>query len=157
MNNMEKEINTIIMREIGLEVGSCDRIYDQDTGAEIRINGMNVIQPSGYCGQQDIGFDPYNNRKMMNYLFSYFTQKHADETGVEVTAFYNVGSGPDTCIECRLSNNEVIRSRPYVRDSLKYTDLIMQLNGDQSEDLSEYDKLPDKKSVKPVRKRGNKK
>lgn len=156
MNDMEKKINGIIMREVGLEVGAYNKIYDQDTGAQIQINGMNVVQPGSYCGHQDVEFDPYNDKKMMSKVFSYFAEKQAEETGVGVVAFYNVGRGQDCHIECRLSNNEVIKSRPYARDSLKYTDLIMQLNGDQPEDLSEYDQLPDRKTVKG-RNRGGKK
>lgn len=146
MNDMEKRINSIIMREIGLEVGSCNRIYDQDTGAQLQIDGMGIVQPGSYCGHQDVVFDPYNDKKMMSKLFCYFAQKQADETGVGVTAFYNVGRGQDMHVECRLSNNEILKSRPYYRDSLKYTDLIMQMNGDQPEDLSEFDQLPDNKN-----------
>ena len=42
-------------------------------------------------------------------------------------------------VECRLSDNQIIRSGAYSKDSLRYADLIMRLNGRDDVDLSEYD------------------
>lgn len=156
MENLDKEINTLIMREIGLEVGHNHRIYDQDTGMEIKINGMDVVAPGYYGGRQSIEFDPHNNRKLMGHLFGYFLEKHSDETDEDIIAYYNVDSGSNGRVECRTSNNEVIKSQSYLRDSLKYTDIIMQLNGEtDTTELKKYDVPPVKVSVKPAyRKRG---
>ena len=69
--------------------------------------------------------------------------KQTDETGVEVTAYYNV----DNCIECRMADNTIIKSDAYQRDSLKYLDIIMQINGGK-EDLKPYDTKAEKPTVK---------
>ena len=148
MNNSDIEINNLIMREIGLEVGPRNRIYDQDTGMEIRINGMDVVAPGCYGGRQSIEFDPYNNKKMMNQFFSYFLDKRSEETDIDVLAYYNVGNGEKSQVECRMSNNEKISSGKYIRDSLKYTDLMIQLNGDVPQDLSKYDSPIEYNTVK---------
>lgn len=137
MDAKEMAINNIIMQEIGLEVGPRKRLFDQDTGAAIRINDMDVVAPGCYGGKRAIEFDPYNNRKMMNQLFAYFMEKQAEETGNELVTYYNIGDR----IECRMRDNRLIRSRPYIRDSLKYADIIIQLNGGSTEELSAYDQL----------------
>lgn len=156
MNINDKEINTLIMQEIGLEVGPRQRVYDQDTGAAIRINGMDIVAPGCNGGRQAVEFDPYNNRKMMGQLFSHFLEKYAEETDVDCQTFYNVDSGTNGKVQCRLSDNTILTSKPYQRDSLKYMDIIMQLNGDASPDLEKYDVLPDKETVKKPQKRGSK-
>ena len=137
MNTNDLEINNLIMREIGLEIGPRQRIFDQDTGVEIKINGMDVMAPGCYGGRQSIEFDPHNNKKMMNHLFGYFLEKRAEETDVDVLTYYNVDK--ENRVECKLSNNETIVSGSYVKDSLKYADIIIQLNGDTPPDLSKYD------------------
>ena len=154
MTELDKEVNNLIMQEIGLEVGRDQRIYDQDTGSSIRINGMDVIAPGCYAGHKAVEFDPHNNRKMMNQLFGYFLNKYSDETDIDVLSYYNVNTLDGEKIECKMSDNSTIRSKPYKRDSLKYTDIIMQLNGDNSEDLNKYDQIPNTKTVKGRTKRG---
>lgn len=143
MNDTDKNVNMLFMREIGLEVRKGQRIYDQDTGLPVTINGMSIVAPGFYGGRRSIEFDPYNNRKLMGQLFGYFMDKQSDETGVEVTAYYNV----DNHIECRMADNEIIKSKPYQRDSLKYLDIIMQINGGR-EDLSSYDIKAENPAVK---------
>ena len=147
MTEMEKEINTIIMQEIGLEVGKNNIICDQDTGDALKINGMDIVAPGCYGGKQSIEFDPYNNRKMMGQLFGHFLGKYSDETGVDVLSYYNVDSGVDMKVECRMSNDSIVSSKSYGRDSLKYTDIIMQLNGGEA-DLSKYDIPQTKETIR---------
>lgn len=148
MNASDKEINTIIMQEIGLEVGENNRIYDQDTGVKITINNMDVIAPGNYCDKQSIEFDPHNNRKLMSQLFGYFLDKHSEETDIDILAYYNVDDGKNGYIECRMSNNELISSKSYQRDSLKYTDIIMRLNGETNTDeLEKFDTPMERKSI----------
>lgn len=149
MNNLDKEINMLIMQEIGLEVGDRNRIFDQDTGLELKINGMDVTAP-GYQERQAMEFDPYNNRKMMNQLFGYFLDKHSDETDIDVISYFDVPHDKDTsCVTCRMSDNSTITSNPYKRDSLKYTDLIIQLNGGEVEGLDKFDIMAINPSIKP--------
>lgn len=150
MTDIEREINMLIMQEIGLEIRNDQKLYDQDTGDAIKVNGMDVMAPGCYGGRHAIEFDPYNNRKMMGQMFGYFLDKYSDETGVDALSYYNVDSGEDGRVECKMSDNELISSKPYTRDSLKYTDIIMQLNGGGT-DLSKYDIPQTKETVKRKR------
>ena len=156
MNPFDVEINNLIMREIGLEVGPKNKIYDQDTGCSIAIDGVEVTAPSCYTGRRTIEFDPYNNKKMMSQFFSYFTSKVEDEGGASVVAFYDIpgSSNNKRAIECKMSNDTILRSNSYSRDSLKYVDLIMQMNGDDPSVLARYDCYPDGKKS-PPNKKGN--
>lgn len=152
MTDAEREINMLIMQEIGLEVRQNQRIYDQDTGDAIRLNGMDIVAPGCYGGRQAIEFDPFNNRKMMGQMFGYFLEKYSDETDVDVLSYYNVDAGANGRVECKMSDNTMITSKPYARDSLKYTDIIMQLNGEGDTDLSKYDIPQVKETVKRKKK-----
>lgn len=153
MTELDREINTIIMQEIGLEIGRNNKIYDQDTGDAIRMNDMDLVAPGFYGGRHAIEFDPHNNKKMMGQLFGYFLNKYADESGVEIPSYHNIDdkSKDSGFIECLIDEDGTlnpIRSKAYKRDSLKYTDIIMQLNGDNSVDLSKYDQDVVKPTVK---------
>lgn len=158
MTDNEKKINDIIMQEIGLGVGPAKKIYDQDTGMILQVNGLDLVAPGYYRDKRTIEFDPYNNRKMMNYLFGHFIQKYYDETDIEMIAFYNMdGNDPNLGkIKCTMSDNSNITSREYQRDSLKYTDIIIQLNGGDSGYLKEYDTPVENKSIKKKLPKGGK-
>lgn len=138
MNQKDLEINNLIMQEIGLEIGIGNKIIDQDTGAALAFKGMTVIAP-GCFSHNAIEFDPHNNKKMMSNLFGYFLDKHSEESDVDVLAYYNVDHGNKSAIECKLSNQTCITSKPYTRDSLKYADIIIQLNGGTAPDFDQYD------------------
>lgn len=156
MENIDKQFNMIAMRELGFDIGPLNRLIDQDTGEPVVMNGIPVVAPGCYVGAQCIEFDPYNNRKMMTILFSYFAEKHEAETGVRVMVFAqnNFNDGYSN-IECRMSDNSIIKSKMYKRDSLRYLDLMMQMNDGpgNSEDLSMFDGYPDKPGVKKKTKR----
>lgn len=149
MNQLDTEINTIIMQELGLEVGIGNRIVDQDTGGTIRFRGKDVMAPGFYNGRS-VEFDPINNGKMMNSLFDRFLETHSEQSDVYVSTFYSIDDS--NCIECRMSDQTSIRSGSYDREGLKYADIIIQLNGGRSSDLSKYDEVP-KPTI--VKKRGN--
>ena len=162
MTDFDKKINSIIMQELGLEVGPSQRIYDQDTGDILQINGTEIVAPgtpinnSIKCGQPMMTeFDPYNNRKMMNQLFAYFLDKISDETDQDVVTYYNIdGSSPNTGrVQCKMSDNSTITSGEYKRDSLKYTDIIIQLNGGNADDLDlkDFDTPMTQESIKNVK------
>ena len=140
MNEMDKEINNLILREVGFEVGTGNKIYDQDTGMPVRINGLQMMAPGSYIPRQSLEFDPYNNRKLMGQIFNYFIDKQSEEGGPEVITYYNKDDTKDGGkVECRFNDNTTISSNQYGRDTLKYADLIMRLNGDDNPDLSKYD------------------
>ena len=154
MNDFDKEINIRIMQELGYEPNRHRQLVDQDSGSPIVINGMPVMAPGYYGGRNSIEFDPYNNKKMMNQVFGHFLEKYADENGVNVSTFYNIDSTDGTGrVECKFSDNQTITSGAYSRDSLKYVDIIMQLNGDPSgeEDLRKFDIVEKKPTVKSRR------
>lgn len=158
MNKIDKEINEIIMNEMGLDIGLESRIYDQDTMRPIEINGMKVMAPGVYGGKQSVEFDPYNSVKQMSYLFGYYTKKFAEENGKEVIASYEINTEDKKGkIECRFDDNETISSEAYYRDSLKYTDMIMKMNGDMnpSQTIGKYD-IPFEKKEAPKKKPASK-
>ena len=139
MNKKDLEINNLIMQEIGLEIGIGNKIVDQDTGAALAFKGMSVIAPGTYS-HNAIEFDPHNNKKMMSNLFGYFLDKHSEESDVDVLAYYNVDAENNkSSIECKLSDQTKITSKAYTRDSLKYADIIIQLNGGTAPDFDQYD------------------
>lgn len=155
MNDFDKEINLKIMQELGLEPNRHKQLIDQDSGMAITINGMPVMAPGYYGGRNSIEFDPYNNKKMMSQLFGHFLEKYADENDVSVSAFYNI-DGKDTLgrVECKFTDNQTITSGAYSRDTLKYVDIVMQLNGEPECDLSKYDVVEKKTAVKSAKKKG---
>ncbi len=141
MTELDREINDTIMREIGLEPNNKNQICDQDTGAVLRINDMNVIKAGCYGGRNTVEFDPHNNRKMMTDLFGYFLNKYEEETGRSALSYYNIDDKKGNKVELKLEDESTITSHAYKRDSLKYADIIMQLNGEDKDniDLSKYD------------------
>lgn len=151
MNQKDLEINNLIMQEIGLEIGIGNKIVDQDTGAVLAFKGMTVIAPGTYS-HNAIEFDPYNNKKMMSNLFGYFLDKHSEESDVDVLAYYNVDhDSHKSSIECKLSDQTRIKSKPYTRDSLKYADIIIQLNGGVAPDFDQYDTEKQQTAVRKKR------
>lgn len=150
MNEFDKVVNALIMREVGLEIGDDKKIYDQDSGMPIKINGVEVVAPGSYSSRCTIEFDPYNNRKQMGQIFNYFINKQYEEGGREVLAYYNKDDTPQGGkVECKLDDDTVITSEKYGRDTLKYTDIIMRLNGDENPDLKQYDVPMTRDTIKP--------
>lgn len=141
MTELDREINDTIMREIGLEPNKKNQICDQDTRVVLKINNQDVIKSGCYGGRNTVEFDPHNNRKMMTDLFGYFLNKYEEETGSSVLSYYNIDNKRGNKVELKLNDETTITSHSYKRDSLKYTDIIMQLNGESKEniDLSKYD------------------
>ena len=153
MNNMDLEVNRLLMREMGLEIGNGQRIIDQDTGMSMKFKGMDIVAPGYYGGSGSIEFDPHNNKRMMATLFGYFLEKHSDESDVDVLTYYSIDNGGDkSSIQCKMSDQSLITSKPYLRESLKCADIIIQLNGGASPDLDKYDTMPQPTTVK---RRGN--
>lgn len=151
MNEFDKEVNELIMKEVGLEVGPGKRIYDQDTGMPIKINGMDVVAQGSFAGRATIEFDPYNNRRQMGQIFNYFINKQCEEGGKEVLTYYNKDDTSNGGkVECKLDDNTTITSAQYTRDTLKYADIILRLNGEDEPDLSKYDLPMVKETVKPA-------
>lgn len=144
-----KDVNKIIMDEIGLEVTRHGLIRDQDTGSNISINSHPLVAPN-MGGRGKLEFDPYNDRKMMVALFNHFLTKVEEDEDKSVVVYYDVNSEKENKgrVECKMSDNTIIASKDYQRDSLKYLDIIMQMNGEKSPDLREFDVPQQKEAVK---------
>lgn len=149
MNKFDKEVNALFMSELGFEIGKNQRIFDQDTGLPLEVGGVKFVAPDCYGGKQSAEFDPYNSRKQMSQFFGYFMDKQADETGKEIMSYYAIDDrkGNKGRIQCKFDDNTVITSGSYMRDSLKYIDIVMQINGDECPDLEKYDIAPEVPTV----------
>ena len=149
MDELSMKFNTMIMNEIGLEVGARQRLYDQDTGTLVQFEGKDLVAPGAASGREAQEFDPYNSAKMMSQMFSYYTDKLADAG--EINPFdiiYSVdGQNGRGRVEMK-NDEEFMKSKEYVRDQCKYADLILQINGDENPDLKEFDIPKTKETIK---------
>lgn len=143
---MINNLNYQLMCEIGLEVDSEGRLVDQDLGNMILFKGktLKVNMPGfrqPFIGRNDILFDPVNNYKIMNTIFSYYVQKLADLEGRYFNIFYPVQlQSGKTYAEIK-ENMKVIRSGAYYNPCIAFIDLVFRLN-DEEYDLSAYDSQP---------------
>lgn len=136
-----------LMSEIGLDIDETNHIVDQDTGSSLQFNGKNLIfidNPMQRINKRrnDIPFNPIESPKLMNHLFSYYINKIHEEDGRYINIYYPVQEPGNRkgCIELKEeTTNTTIRSNEYSNDCLKYMDLILQLNGNDDNDLSDYD------------------
>ena len=142
---MNNDLTVKLMQEIGLDIDNNKHIVDQDTGSLLQFNGKNlkfVENEEEFIPRGDAAFDPIGNPKLMNHLFSYYTSKIHDEDGRYVNIYYPVQDSKDVkkgAIELKEEKENIkLRSENYYNDSLKYMDLILQLNGEDG-NLSEYD------------------
>ena len=151
MDELSLKFNKMIMSEIGLECRDDKILYDQDNGNYVTFGGKNLSMPGTGSTRQAQEFDPYNNIKMMDQMFSYFLDKAAEcGEADEYDVFYNVDTGNGKGrIELK-NDSDKLSSGEYQRDQCKYADLILQLNGDDAPDLKEFD-IP--KEVKTVKKK----
>lgn len=156
MDELSYRFNQMIMQEVGLEMGPKNRLYDQDTGDLVKIEGKDLLPPGVQPTKDAQEFDPYNSYRMMTQIFSYYTDKLAS-TGEapDFSVFYTIDAGKGKKkLEVR-NDDEVITSTAYVRDTCAYADIIMRLNGDDNPDLKEFDIPKAKPSVRkaPSRKK----
>ena len=92
---------------------------------------------------------------MMGF-FGYFLDKLSDESDIGVRAYFNVDDGDNKShMECILDDNTRITSKSYLRDSLRCVDIMSQLNGGESPDLSKYDVEKPKPTVNNKRRSTN--
>lgn len=145
MSNNIELVNKL-MQEIGLDIDNNNYIIDQDNGNQIKFNGKNLKynsdQNNNRRNSNEILFNPIENPKLMNNLFSYYTDKINQEDGRYVNIYYPLDSGDNSGkgkIELKEDTNDTLQSNNYYNDCLKYADLIFQLGGDTNVDLTEYD------------------
>lgn len=143
---MDKKIfDSMVLTEIGLDVDDYGNIVDQDNNNIIAFKGKtltNNYPPS----KGQIVFNPLEDQKQMNSLFMYFTNKIHEEEGSYVSSIFTNGT-PNKNIKSNLGitvDDHQMQSKAYYNDSVKYLDLIIQLNGN-TVDLSAFDFKPDGK------------
>lgn len=153
---MHDPLNKMIMEEIGLTVDKQNRVYDQDTRQPLLFKEKNMKFSSQHnvaLGNNDMVFDPANNKGLMNSLFDYYTQKLEDEEGVYVSGHFEEANEDGKMAVNLTVNNKQVKTNYYTNNSLSYLEAIKVLNGSDSLDLTEYDS--DRKQ-KPTTKRKKK-
>jgi gamma-glutamyl-gamma-aminobutyrate hydrolase PuuD len=127
---------------------------DQDTRDNLSFKSRQMkysSQNQVTIGNKDMVFDPASNKSVMSSLFDYYANKLQEEDEHYVSMYYEKQEEDKTSLEAKV-DDEIITTKPYYRDSLKYVDMIMQLNGSKDVDLSQYDEKKEQNS-NPVQKR----
>lgn len=123
----------ILLNEIGLEIVS-GRLVDQDS----RLAVLLPFSPK-FNTIQDVN-NLQNNPKIMNALFMYFCDKIKVEQNIYIDVVYykQIKNSRNLPLAVKANGKEFI-SKIYNSESLKYLDLICQLNGGTDVDLSRFD------------------
>lgn len=151
LNNIS--FNEYVMMEIGLAFNPNDqRVIDQDNGTYLTAarKFMSGKPRADMLSSDEQLFDPLHNIKQMQLLFGYYASKLQAESGLYIDTVYVTNEIPATeespiryslaikVIKPSAERIELI-SLPYVNESVKYADLISQLNGGRNVNLSQYD------------------
>ena len=144
MDNLSRRFNEMLMQEMGFDVQTDGTLVDQDIGIPIIFEGIPVTSPSIPIqkGESSITpFDPYNNTRMMNFMFNYFVSKMTEMGEIDQfnVVFNRDAPGGGGVVVIQNDTAELSSSKPYVRESCKYADLVFQLNGDDVPDMKEFD------------------
>lgn len=137
-------LNKKIMLEIGLDQDDNMRLIDQDFGNELKApDGRYFIAPNNRSNINSIEFNPAMNSAQAEYLFRYFGNKMAllDEYS-RISTYFTQETNPNNgmgYVEIVTEDNQRLRSKNYVNESLRYLDVMMKMNGCDEVDLSEYD------------------
>lgn len=143
MDNLSRRFNEMLMQEMGFDVQTDGTLVDQDIGIPIIFEGVPVVSPSIPIqkGESSITpFDPYNNTRMMNFMFSHFVSKMTEMGEIDYfNAVFNKDTPDGKGVIVIQNDSAEISSKAYVRESCKYADLVFQLNGDDVPDMKEFD------------------
>lgn len=141
---MHDPINKIIMREIGLGVDNSQKVIDQDTREILNFKEKNIKYSSQgdiNITKNDILFDPTETKNLINSLFNHFTKKIESEEGTYVSLYYDIPSPKGIALEA-VVDGEKLTSAFYKNDTLRYLDIIMQINGADKSGLKQLDSAP---------------
>ncbi|MGL5751123.1 MAG: hypothetical protein ACRCXT_11385 [Paraclostridium sp.] len=140
INNVT-DIQSALLKEIGLAVDADHNIIDLDYGNQLFMHGKNIkVIVNGVIPvitQHDILFDPINNPKLMNLIFNYHIQKLQSMEGMYFSVFYPVYDEMKARLEIK-GDEYTYSSKYYYNECLRYIDLIFQIRGDDI-DLSVID------------------
>lgn len=131
-------------------------VVSQSTRENIFFNErMLKYNPNGFTlvHNGEIMFDPLNNFKQAQQLFSIFLQFQEEDEGLYVQMFYDEKNAEDkTRIFVRTDIGNYV-SKYYYNISLGYLELILIMSGIVVDNLSEFDSAPPVEEEKRLRKR----
>lgn len=131
-------------------------IYSQSTNGEIYFNErMLKYNPNGFTlvHTGEVMFDPLNNFKQAQQLFSIFLQFEEEDDGLYTQMFYDEKNNEDKTRMFMRTNLGNFASQYYYNISLGYLELILVLSGIMVENLSEFDSAPPVEDEQRRRKR----
>ena len=137
----ELSLETVTMQELGLEFND-DILVDQDTRETLLMDHKYIVKKENsrrFNEIPHIKFEP-SNTKLMQFLFSYYSIKlmREDDIYIDVIYYKTSKDSHKSPLAVQANNKEYV-SRIYNMESLKYLDIILQLNGADSVDLSRFD------------------
>lgn len=132
-----------VMQELGLETTPDGKCYDPETGTVLSYKDkpLKFANENTFVRKGEALFDPLSNPNMMNQLFSYYTTRLNEEDGRYIELYYQDSGSKDSSkgvIKCR-EGQTIHSSGEFYNDSVKYADLIAELNGDIGKDFSKFD------------------
>lgn len=169
MEEKDKEINSRLLDEFGLELGDRHRVYDYESGMVKTMKGKEIVAP-GYSVIDNnrmhcIEFDPINNIHMMNLLFGSYMSE-LEESGTldgDILSISTIAANKPGKIKAVVKINpydggpiKEVTSKAYNNETSCYADLVCRINGDDQVDMTEYD-YDRRKVLKPMRMKQTKK
>lgn len=129
----------LVLDEIGLEFTPDNRLIDQDTRQLLLYQSQPIVKNPSHRNYHR--FDPLTNPKFMSFLFAYFSNKLKIEQNICVNVVYYkvIKNSRNSPLAIKVDGGREYVSRIYSLETLKYLDLICQLNGGMNVDLSQYD------------------
>ena len=134
----------LLMCYLGIEYSNDGRMYfydDDDNLVDMYIDGMRCIYPFARPAQRgEIDFNVYFNTKLMLSILEWYFAEHN-----YIVSIQKITNGkPDNIghVEIEFMNGVIYKSDVYYKDSLKYIDILMKLEGALPMDfqrLREYD------------------
>ena len=131
-------------------------ICSQSTNGEIYFNErMLKYNPNGFTlvHNGEIMFDPLNNFKQAQQLFSIFLQFEEQDEGLYTQMFYDEKNSEDKTRIFMRTNLGNFASQYYYNISLGYLELILVMSGIMVDNLLEFDSAPPVEEEQKRRKR----
>ncbi len=131
-------------------------VCSQSTNGEIYFNErMLKYNPNGFTlvHNGEIKFDPINNFKQAQQLFSIFLQFEEQDEGLYTQMFYDEKNSEDKTRIFMRTNLGNFASQYYYNISLGYLELILVMSGIMVDNLLEFDSAPPVEEEQKRRKR----
>lgn len=131
-------------------------VCSQSTNGEIYFNErMLKYNPNGFTlvHNGEVMFDPLNNFKQAQQLFSIFLQFEEEDNGLYTQMFYDEKNSEDKTRIFMRTNLGNFASQYYYNISLGYLELILVMSGIMVENLLEFDSAPPVEDEQRRRKR----